>query len=400
MTTFGAYVKKLRLSLGIGLREAARRMRISAAYLSRVETDDDPASGELIAKMADLYDVEIEKLNSMSRNPAATAAAHGHRLKSNAELRALYRIGNELPPEELDKLLREALRAKGFTPEEIEEKITEYKKELPRIARTRDDLFGVNGARRVLSKKTIVQMAYQFLARHGLDKDSYAPPTEVECLAEMEGIDYRIDKLKCRPSGEPLVLGLTRWNLEGEKQIIINSALADSKGRTDAHRFNFTLGHELFHAVEHLPLSSPKGTVGLNRVGLCEPMFVERSEGTHEVRIRVHKSAVERAVDAWATTTRHKTLVTDEDWREWQANTFSSALLMPGWSVAAEFELRTGSTAIAVSQGESKQIALSVAGEQIFDTGVYEASLAEKFGVSRQAMAIRLLELELVTEVY
>jgi transcriptional regulator with XRE-family HTH domain len=402
MQPIGQYLRAKRLAIPLGLRQAARELDISAAYLSRIESGDDHPSAELLVNLANLFHVSLEKLIAMRNSAAVSANARGYRIKSSAEMRALYRIGEDLTPDELDSLLRRALQEKGYSKEEVEKKIAEYKREMPRLANGGDGLFALPASRRILTRNAIVNMAYRFLERHGLNEDSYAPPTEVECLVEMEPeIEYRIDTLKCRKSGEPLVLGLTRWSSEGQKQIVINTALADSKKESDSCRFNFTLGHELFHAIEHLPLAPRTTGESLRRLSpITDVMFVDRSEEGERVRLGIHKSAVQKAVDAWAKNTTRKRLVTDEEWREWQANVFSSVLLMPGWAVEAEFRKRTAMDSIAAGETEdARQLALSIAGEQIFDSGVFEHSLAQKFQVSRQAMAIRLLDLGLVQEV-
>ena len=93
---------------------------------------------------------------------------------------------------------------------------------------------------------------------------------------------------------------------------------------------------------------------------------------------------------------RDRRLLTQEDWREWQANTFAAALLMPDWAVSREFEARTGEKNLMVQKESAKQFALQIAGQMAFRDVVYEQSMADKFAVSRQAMAIRLLDLELV----
>jgi Zn-dependent peptidase ImmA (M78 family)/transcriptional regulator with XRE-family HTH domain len=402
MQPIGEYLKAKRLAVPRGLRDVARTLDVSAAYLSRVESGDDQPSAELLVKLSKLYSVSLDKLIAMRNSEAVSAAAHGYRVKGNAEMRALYRIGDELTPDELDRMLRQALTEKGYSEEDVERKIAEYKRDLPRLAGGLDGLFALPASRRILSRSAVVEMAYRFLARHGLDAESYAPPTEVECLVEMEPeIEYRVDSLKCRASGEPLVLGLTRWNIEGRKQIVINTALADSRRESDSCRFNFTLGHELFHAIEHLPLAPRNSAEALRRlVPIAEVAFVDRSEATGRVRLRAHKSAAERSVDAWTGNAKRKRLVTDEEWREWQANVFASALLMPGWAVGSAFRERVGVDSVGAAEAENvRELALSIAGEMAFESGVYEQSLAQKFKVSRQAMAIRLLDLGLVREV-
>jgi hypothetical protein len=73
---------------------------------------------------------------------------------------------------------------------------------------------------------------------------------------------------------------------------------------------------------------------------------------------------------------------------------------MPEWAVSAEFHRRIASDFISASkEGNVRDDALRVAGEILFEDKVFEKSLADLFAVSRQAMAIRLLDLGLVREV-
>jgi Zn-dependent peptidase ImmA (M78 family) len=212
----------------------------------------------------------------------------------------------------------------------------------------------------------------------------------IELLVERQpGVLYRIDKLKCDKHGEPLVLGLTGWDERGNRQIIVNSVLADGKRKSDEHRFNFTLAHELFHAVEHLPRIPKESVTPLARMQL----FI--NSGSVE-----RHTAAEKAVNSWARkATRARGLTSNEDWREWQANTFASSLLMPDWAVIAEFRSRIGAEKTLVqSPMNIREVALEIASERISKSGVYNESLADLFAVSRQAMAIRILQLDLVQE--
>jgi transcriptional regulator with XRE-family HTH domain len=387
---FGKFVKDKRLRSHISLREAARRLDVSAAYLSRVENGEEKVSGLLIARMAQLYEETIERLTLLAdSSETRSAAAFGQSLKNKPELRALYRLGNQYDAATIDEMLRRFLREQGVTNEtEIEQRIAQLKLELPRLSKGADNLLAAEVRPRCLSKVAVAQMAYAFLARHGLDPTSYAPPTEVEMLVEMEpDVDYRVDDLKCTDRGQPAVLGLSCWGLDGRRQIVVSSALADSWRKTDVHRFNFTLGHELFHALEHLPRTTVSA---LNRLAAIEDdlVFVEV--------LRPCRSTAERAVNAWVKNGAARRLLTHEDWREWQANTFAAALLMPEWAVVPEFEVRVGAPFITAPDGKVKQAALSVAGEALLGSTVYEESLADKFAVSRQAMAIRLIDLGLI----
>jgi hypothetical protein len=61
--------------------------------------------------------------------------------------------------------------------------------------------------------------------------------------------------------------------------------------------------------------------------------------------------------------------------------------------------MRFGAEAMVVSKSENpREVALLAAGEGVFASDIYDQSLADLFAVSRQAMAIRLIELGLVKE--
>jgi len=68
------------------------------------------------------------------------------------------------------------------------------------------------------------------------------------------------------------------------------------------------------------------------------------------------------------------------------------------WAVTAEFKRRFGAEAMLVGSRETPASALLAAGERVFASDIYDQSLADLFAVSRQAMAIRLIELGLVKE--
>ncbi len=387
--SFGTFARQARIAKGLGLRQVARELGISAAYLSRVENDVEPPSGELIAGMAALYGVSVEELTRRAVKPRISAAAHGHTLQSSPELRALYRLGVQLDSDVIEDFIRRLLREKGVPEREIESELSSLKDELPRVSSaSRDGLFAAEVRPRFLTKTQIAQMARDVLERNGHTPETYEPPTLIECLVENEpGISYRIEKLKCDKRGSPVVLGLTRWDEYGNRQIVVNSILADSRRESDAHRFNFTLGHELFHAIEHLPRAKRDSTAPLARM----QVYLEMDQ-------KKPNSVAEKAVNHWVNDKiGGRNLNTHEDWREWQANVFAASLLMPEWSVIAEFRKRMGSLRItAETVRDARQLALHVAGEREFESGFFERSLAGAFAVSRQAMAIRLMQLGLV----
>lgn len=391
--SFGAFARSARLRAGFGLREAARAMAVSAAYLSRVENDVDPASAELIRKMAQLYTESIEAFNAAAKRPAVTAEVRGREIQSREDLRALYRMGELLTRDELEDIIRSVLQKRGLTDEEVERELARLRAELPRICNSEGDgLLAADIKPRYLSKKNISVMATDLLKASGFGPGSYMPPTPIERIVDLQqGITYKIAELPSK-KGSPVVLGLSKWNGLTERQIIINSYLADSHQNTSEHRFTFTLAHELFHAIEHLPLAMD--AVGSSLMRLEYTAFVERE------RPLVRQSAAERAVARWAGISKPDRLVTNEDWREWQANRFASCVLMPDWAVIDEFQNRFQTEFLTATEGANiREEALAIAGEVVFGDRVLRSSLADQFDVSRQAMAIRLLDLGLVREV-
>lgn len=387
-TEFGTFAKKARLKKGLGLNQAAKKMGISGAYLSRVETGTDNPSGQLIHKMSIEYGVPIEQLVSHAPGQRASTTAHAHAMGSIPDLRALYRLVGQ-DSERIENLVREILLERGTPEEDIERELAKLRSEFPRVrGNGRDDLFATVSKPRFLSRERIHRMAEDILSKHGLNSENYTPPTPIENVVENEsGLLYRIDALECDKAGNPLVLGLTGWGEAGDRQIIINEALAASRRPSDESRFNFTLAHEFFHAIEHLPRVPKEAAPALARL----PIFVESVPKTRA-------SAAERAVDRWKNGTKARLLHTHEDWREWQANQFAASILMPRWAVRAEFVSRVKSESIAVEPRMLRPSALQLADQRLFGSEFYERSLAEMFAVSHQAMAVRLLELNLVTE--
>ena len=386
--SFGGFARSVRLEAGCGLRQAARKMGVSAAYLSRVENDVDPPSAGLTLKMSSLYRRPVEEFTAIARSAAVKATVRGQQIQASEDLRALYRMAESLTPGELDDAIRFVLRKRGSSEEEIERELLRLRAELPRLRQgRRDGLLAAEIKRRILSKREISATADEVLEGAGLGRGVYKPPTPVEQLVESQpGIAYRIEELPWKD-----VLGFTKRRLN-DREIVINARLADKLDITSQHRFNFTLAHELFHAIEHL-----RPEVSL-LPGVMRRQVVALIESTVESPTR--RSAAQRAVDHWARSEKRQGLKTDEDWREWQANVFASSLLMPAWSVRREFELRVGIPFRAVEHtSEIRAMALQVAGEVFLGGSFHGSSLADLFDVSRQAMAIRLLELRLIREV-
>lgn len=385
---FGEFVRQARIDKGLALREAARRMDYSASYLSRVESGDETASPKLMAGMAKEYGVPIEKLTELA--PQKRPGVHGHMLQGSPELRALYRLGSILDAGEVEGALRALLGKKlELEGEELETVLRDLKNELPRLNNGNEGLFAANVRPRVLSRNRIREMAELFLAKHGLTSETYNPPTPIEKLVELEpDIRLRVRELDRKKDGKPFVLGLSRWDSDGNKEIALNTRLVDNEDETSEYRLLYTLGHELFHALDHLPLMSAGARL---RTECCRAVLsLNSTQGS--------KTAAQRAVEFWRRgESSPRKLFSPEDWREWQSQTFSAEVLMPQWAIRKEFVDRTGGAALKSGENTNpKELAFTVATEKVFGSRMFEKSLNQLFKVSAQAMAIRLLTLKLV----
>lgn len=71
--TLGQRIRRLREAKNLGLREAAKKLGISPAYLSRIETNEEktPPGEEVLQRVADLLDQNLDGLMSLAgRVPA------------------------------------------------------------------------------------------------------------------------------------------------------------------------------------------------------------------------------------------------------------------------------------------------------------------------------------------
>lgn len=387
---FGEFARKARIAAGLALREAARQMDYSASYLSRVESGDETASPKLIAAMAKEYRVPLEKLTELA--PQKRPGVHGHMLQGSPELRALYRLGAILDAEEVESVLRKLLAEKlNLQGDDLEQELRDLKNELPRLRKGTEGLFAADVRPRILTRNRIRELAEGFLRKHGLTRETYHPPTPIERLVELES-DIRLrvrDDLDRKKHGGPYVLGLSRWDSDGNKEIAINSGLAEREDETSEYRMLFTIGHELFHALDHLPLMNAAARL---RTECCRAVLdvnsISLSDGT----------AAQRAVESWRRgASNARRLSTPEDWREWQSQTFSAEILMPKWAVEREFQKRAGTPVKASDSANPKDVAFVLATQTVFESSVFDNSLNQLFKVSAQAMAIRLLTLNLVS---
>jgi transcriptional regulator with XRE-family HTH domain len=378
---FGDFVRKARIAARMSLRHAARTMGFSASFLSRVEAGLEAASPKLAAAIAQTYSVPVEELTRRAADKAP--GVYGHTVRNSPELRALYRLGSSLTPEEVEAFLRRVLGERGLSDDDLELELRKLRAELPRLRTGSEGLFAAEVRPRRLSRETITAIANGFLRRHGYGPGRYTPPTPIELMIDCEpDIVLRFDDLDPQPSTEPNVLGMTRWAIDGRKEIIINDALNSYDSAQNEYRLLFTLGHELFHAIEHLPLMTG------------QPYAYFRT--TSETKGHVGQTRAERALAQWRATTAPRRLDTPEDWREWQAQQFSAAVLVPGWALRAELAARDVELPVQHS-GDARATALELAGSLEFQGRLFEEPLHQVFCVSRLAMAVRLLSLNIVS---
>jgi transcriptional regulator with XRE-family HTH domain len=182
---FGQFVRQARIKAGLTLREAARRMGYSASFVSRVEAGDEPASAKLISAMAHEYGVKIEEFTKRATDKAS--GVYGNSLRSSPELRALYRLGTVLTPQEIETVLRTFLKERyHLDGEELEAELRKLRAELPRLRSGGEGLFAADVTPRRLTERRITTMADRFLQRHGLTLGAYTPPTPLEALVDAE----------------------------------------------------------------------------------------------------------------------------------------------------------------------------------------------------------------------
>ena len=66
-TKFGAYVRRVREGRGIGLREMARKIGVSATYVSMIERDEFPPPAEnKIKAIAEVLGLNVDELLAMA----------------------------------------------------------------------------------------------------------------------------------------------------------------------------------------------------------------------------------------------------------------------------------------------------------------------------------------------
>ncbi len=395
MDDFGMVIRRLREKKGVGLRQAAKDINVSPSYLSKIEQGVvEPPAQDVIRRLATYYDVHPESLiihapkryDSIIRNTAEKP--------NKAELFALYRMVQDVDEDLLYELLIEVYRKTGKTQEKLEFDLKALRLEFLRLPKNQEGLFAYQARPRFLSKQHLEHMAKQQLEANGIDLVKYVPPTPIEAVVENAPQIQLSLTDKWDPQGakaEPKVLGLTRFLKRdpSKAEIMISSRLFESTLPTMRARLHFTLAHEYFHAIEHLPKLGFNKTV-LQRANVLLPEL--------SPSLRVRPSIRKRKLDKWlGCDSGPRRLVTPEDWREWQANYFASALLMPRTPLIAEFEERFGVEQLQHPDDMSiREYAFDAATTLITPEFICDDSLCSLFDVSAQAMSIRLMQLELV----
>lgn len=187
---------------------------------------------------------------------------------------------------------------------------------------------------------------------HGIDVDDFA--------TKYMKMKVRYANLDC---GNNEILGVTAYDKtdilldENDPKsiihidsdtIILNSSLSSPEKRG---RRNFTLAHECGHQA----------------IYLLEPIRV-----SYSCRIAGKKYSL-------------RDLRTENDWSEWQANTFSAAFLMPRYLIEYFFYITKHAPKVVIYPG----------GNLLRSERQFIKQMADFFGVSRTAMLIRLKQLQL-----
>lgn len=174
----------------------------------------------------------------------------------------------------------------------------------------------------ILSKEDIDNEAEYLLNQYYSDCLYNAQPTPIEELIEKVGLSIMYKKIS--PNSE--VLGAFVFNegylnvydngsnenyLFDEKTIIIDTSMVEN----DDKRLAFTYGHELGHFITQYSLFH----IDKKQLTLFDTSTEE------QVAITCYRNSI--------SSKNKKVLSTKEDWQEWQANYFSSCILIPKLSL-------------------------------------------------------------------
>ena len=225
------------------------------------------------------------------------------------------------------------------------------------------------------SKKDLEELAIKTLTEYNIDLINNAAPIPIESIMEQY---YNLELDFQYLSSDGSVLGLTAfetgylevYNPDLNKfypidissgTIIIDSALAESN---NYGRYRFTCGHEFGHWKLHKEL-----------------FFTEnKTLFQNQLYVKCLNRDVEKSIDR-----QNKT---SKDWIEWQADYFSSALLMPYPTIREYFD--------KCKKSMLKDITDELYSEYTLNNKVIE-QMSNYFEVSKEAMRIRLFNLNLIS---
>ncbi len=391
--TFGDYIRKERNRMDMGLREAARVIGISASYLSRLEAGDfPPPSGEVLHKIARAYCTDIKVIFDLASN-------RGHEFmaadpSTTPVLQEFYRLAHDRTPEEQERMLGGAIDAlklpeaqKKILMDELRAALSRtHRKDLPRRALDSDGLFAFDIAPRILSRIQIRSLAFAVLKKVFGSEIPIPVPIETVIRKFDENIllivHNEIEAGRLR-DGSPSILGLSRWSLDGRRrELVIHEDLYETDCLATRRRAHFTMAHELFHCIEHLPLVQRR----------CPELSLARKANFISLSPQLLNQP-------WFKKKRRpRRLFTNEDWREWQANQFAAELLMPAACVTEAFQGLFGVPRIVAGKDNINELSDSTARHVDIDLFGEDTSLVDLFDVNPQPMAIRLITLGLVGE--
>ena len=108
---FGAFVRKQREGKEIGLREMAKMIGVSPTYLSKVERDEFPPPAEdRVKAIAKIIECDADDL--LARAGRVSTDISDIIKRHPVELAALLRTTKSLTADELNRLARQAQKAK------------------------------------------------------------------------------------------------------------------------------------------------------------------------------------------------------------------------------------------------------------------------------------------------
>jgi transcriptional regulator with XRE-family HTH domain len=112
--TFGQRIRRVRKEQKLGLRQTASKTGISATFLSRVETEKEPAtpSEETIRKLADVLGDDFDELMQLAGRIPTSVKDY---MKADPGMPEFLRRAQEsnIPSEKLMELLEKAKKENG-----------------------------------------------------------------------------------------------------------------------------------------------------------------------------------------------------------------------------------------------------------------------------------------------